>query len=344
MADPDPDAAASPLTVPPSRLGRRIAGLVALAVLVGALILVLPGLDDVRSRFANVNAAWLAVIALLQLASCFFYIAAFRGVFAVRSRWRDSYDVGMAEQAVNVLLPVGGIGGVALGAWVMRRDGMPSTDVARRSVAFFVITSAPNFVLVALVGTIIASGLVSQTAPPAVTLIATAGSAAAIALVAALPRLNQRLARRPAPDTTGQGTWSWASVRSGLRRAAATLAGGVEVTAALTRPPNPQALIGAWGYLILDVASMWAAFAAFGDTPPLAVFVFAYLIGQLGGLIPLPGGIGGTDGGLIGAFVLYGASLPEATAAVLAYRVFELGIPAVLGTAAFVRVRRVLLA
>jgi hypothetical protein len=39
-----------------------------------------------------------------------------------------------------------------------------------------------------------------------------------------------------------------------------------------------------------------------------------YLIGQLGGLLPLPGGVGGIDGGLIG-----GASLePDDFAAVVA--------------------------
>ena len=48
----------------------------------------------------------------------------------------------------------------------------------------------------------------------------------------------------------------------------------------------------------------------------LAVLVLGYLIGQLGNLIPLPGGVGGTEGALIGVFALYGVDLPEATAAV----------------------------
>ncbi|HEU4979543.1 MAG TPA: lysylphosphatidylglycerol synthase domain-containing protein, partial [Solirubrobacteraceae bacterium] len=94
------------------------------------------------------------------------------------------------------------------------------------------------------------------------------------------------------------------------------------------------------GYMTFDVLALWAAFEAFGGAPPAGPFVFAYVIGQLGGLIPLPGGIGGTDGGLIGALVLYGAPLSQATAAVLAYRAFQLGIPALLGTVAFVQLRR----
>ena len=91
-----------------------------------------------------------------------------------------------------------------------------------------------------------------------------------------------------------------------------------------------------------DLLSLAAAFAAFGTMPSLAAFIFAYAVGQLGGLIPLPGGIGGTDGGLIAALSLYGSPLSQATAAVLAYRAFQLGLPAILGSVAFVQLRHTL--
>jgi hypothetical protein len=68
----------------------------------------------------------------------------------------------------------------------------------------------------------------------------------------------------------------------------------------------------------------------------------AYVLGQLGGLIPLPGGVGGADGGLIAALALYGTPLGTAAAAVLAYRAFQLGLPALLGALAVVRLPRVL--
>jgi len=91
-----------------------------------------------------------------------------------------------------------------------------------------------------------------------------------------------------------------------------------------------------------DVGALAAAFAAFGDVPGPAVIVLAYAVGQLGGLIPIPGGIGGVDGGLIAAFVIYGTPAPVATAAVLAYRTVQLGLPAVVGTIGFVRLQRTL--
>jgi len=73
------------------------------------------------------------------------------------------------------------------------------------------------------------------------------------------------------------------------------------------------------------------------------VLVLGYLIGQLGNLVPLPGGIGGTEGALIAVFALYHVNITEATAAVLAYRLFQLAVPAVLGAPAFVVLRRKLM-
>jgi hypothetical protein len=59
-------------------------------------------------------------------------------------------------------------------------------------------------------------------------------------------------------------------------------------------------------------------------------------------LLPAAGGVGGTEGGLIGMFAFYDTPLGVAAAAVLAHRVFQLGLPAVCGAVALVRVRHVL--
>ncbi len=72
------------------------------------------------------------------------------------------------------------------------------------------------------------------------------------------------------------------------------------------------------------------------------MLVFAYLIGQLGGLIPIPGGIGGIEGGLIGAFAVYQVPVSYTAAAVLAYRALQLWIPGMLGSIAFVQLRSTL--
>ncbi len=102
-------------------------------------------------------------------------------------------------------------------------------------------------------------------------------------------------------------------------------------------------VLGAIGYMAFDVIALAVMFTALGGgAPELGVFVLAYTVGQLGGLVPLPGGVGGTDGGLIAAFALLGTPVGVAAAAVLAYRAFQLGVPAILGLAAFASLRRTL--
>ena len=84
-------------------------------------------------------------------------------------------------------------------------------------------------------------------------------------------------------------------------------------------------------------------FQAFGGgAPPIGIFILAYSLGHAGAFIPTPGGVGGTEGGLIGTFVAYGTPIGLAAAAVLAYRVFQLGLPAIAGAFALLRVRHTL--
>ena len=95
-------------------------------------------------------------------------------------------------------------------------------------------------------------------------------------------------------------------------------------------------LLGALGYYAFDNAVLWAAFHAYGRTPPLGVIAMGYLIGSLATALPTPAGLGTTEGGLIGALVLYGAPATHAAAAVLLYRGITLAVPAVLGGVACV--------
>ena len=117
---------------------------------------------------------------------------------------------------------------------------------------------------------------------------------------------------------------------------------GVHDAAALIRARDALVIGGAVGYMVFDAGALAAAFHGFGGVPAPGVLVVAYAVGQLGGLIPIPGGIGGVDGGLIAAFALYGTSASLATAAVLAYRVVQVGLPAAAGTVGFLRLQRTL--
>ena len=179
-------------------------------------------------------------------------------------------------------------------------------------------------------GAALAVGLLGGDVP----LVLTAGpailAAAAIVAVAVLPRLLP--AHRPAG---GRGDRLGAAVHGAL-------SDGVREAGRLLASGQALILFGAVGYMAFDVAALIAAFAALGSVPPIGLLVLAYVVGQLGGLLPIPGGVGGAEGGLIAALVVYGTPLAEAAAAVLAYRAFQLGLPALLGTLAAARLPSVL--
>lgn len=311
---------------------RRLIGFAILIAVVAIAVVSLPGLGSLRHRFSVVDWRLLIAIAALKLGSCVANIVAFRDVFCRRMSWRFSYRLGMAEQATNVLLPTGGAGGLALGAWALHQGGMDKEAIGRRSVAFFVLTSLPNFAVTALLGPLLLLHVFTGTDPAIWTIVFTALAWVISLITALLPLGLRRLAyNRLQGRVTGK-----------LRIIVVSLAGGIRDVGTLIRERRWKAILGAIAYLVFDIAALLVAFAAFGSHHALGPIVFGYVIGQLGGLIPLPGGVGGTDGGLIGALVLYGSPLATATAAVLAYRVFQVAVPAILGSFAFVGLRHTL--
>jgi uncharacterized protein (TIRG00374 family) len=99
-------------------------------------------------------------------------------------------------------------------------------------------------------------------------------------------------------------------------------------------------LVGSVGYWAFDNAVLWATFQAFDLSVPLTVILMGYLIGELGGLLPIPGGVGGIDGGQIGTLIVYGAPAVGTAAAVLSYRVILFWLPLIAGGMAFASLRR----
>jgi len=316
-----------------SHLRSRLLLLAGIVVVVVLVVTLAPGLASLRSRLARAEPGWIAAGCVLKFLSGLSYVAVFRAVFCERMSWRMSYRIGMAELGANAVVPTGGAGGLALGAWALQRGGVPGTVIARRSVAFFLLTSLPNVAALILVSALLALHAVPGHANLALTLIPIAAAILAILGTLATGRLADALRRR-AEQRHG--------IESTRVRVLAALAEGVSESLRMLRRHDPTLLLGLIGYLAFDVMVLWACFHAFGPTPPLAIIWIAYLIGELGGLIPVPGGIGGVDLGLVGAFVLYGVPVGAATAAVLAYRAIALWVPGVFGAAAFVSLRRAL--
>jgi uncharacterized protein (TIRG00374 family) len=333
---------ASDLEVPEelSRRNLRSRLLLALGILLAviALVTLLPGLGALRSRLSQAQPEWLVLGVLLKVLSGLGYVIVFRTVFCRRMSWRVSYQIGMSELGANAVFPTGGAGGLALGAWALKRGGMPTAEIARRSAAFFLLTSLPNVVGVIIVGVGLAVGVFPGETNPALTILPAAIAAGAI--IASLlsggtaEGLHRRLERS---ETNGSSRRAKVALK-----ALVAVADGVNEAVAMLRERDALLIFGLIAYLAFDVMILWATFRAFGAAPPLGVLWIAYLIGELGGLIPVPGGIGGVDAGLVGTLVLYNVPITAATSAVLAYRAIALWVPAVLGAAAFAGLRRTL--
>src|SRR5205807_7029146 len=77
-----------------SGLRRRVVVLIGVVILVVAVITLVPGLADLRHRFAHAKWEWLVVGAALKLLSGLSYVAAFRAVFCQRMSWSLSSKIG----------------------------------------------------------------------------------------------------------------------------------------------------------------------------------------------------------------------------------------------------------
>jgi uncharacterized protein (TIRG00374 family) len=327
----------------PEALGRRklrkqLLILTAVILAVVAVVTLLPGLDGLRTRLSHAKPGWLALGVVLKVLSGLGYVAIFRMVFCRRMSWRVSYQIGMSEVGANAVLPTGGAGGLALGAWALKRGGMPASEIARRTAAFFLLTSVANVLGVILIGAALAVRVLPGETNLALTALPAAIAAASIvgSLLAGrgAARLHRRLQANEASASSKRSTL--------VLKTLVAIADGVNEAVALLREGNAWLIAGILAYLIFDIMILWAGFRAFGAAPPVAILAIAYLIGELGGLIPVPGGIGGVDAGLVGTFVLYNVPITAAASAVLAYRAIALWVPAVVGSAAFIWLRRTL--
>ncbi len=321
----------------PRHIAIRVAEIAAVIGLVAVAISALPGLDQVRDRLQHAQPVWLAAVALSEVASCLGYMLAFRATFCPQMSWGLSYDISMSELAANSLLPSGGAGGLALGVWALHQAGMATGHIARRTVAFFVVTSAPNFVAVVVVGLLTFVGVFPGDQSVLFTLVPAVIAAAVIEFAWLSPKLLRTFGKPLA--ATGRERWL-DRARHGIRSGLQAAADGVDLAKALLRSHSFGVVVGSFSYLTFDIAALGFGFAAVGHVPPFGTLVMGYLIGQLGNLLPVPGGIGGTEGALVGMFAIYGVNVSDAVAAVFVYRLFQLTVPALLGAPAFVLLRR----
>lgn len=314
---------------PRALLRKSAPAFIAIAVLI-LVALFAPGLGEVRESWQEASPVWLLIAVAFEALSFGSYIVMFAPVFCRGMSWRRSWEIGGSELAVGSLIPASGAAGVAFGAWVLHEGGMEPDTIARRSVAFLLIKSSVNFIAVAVIGLAMWIGLFGVDEPWTLTLLPASLSIALIVAVLLVPRLGP--GERPPANASRPRRFIAAS-----RTALIT---GTEVAVERVGSGNVRLIGGAIGYWIFDNAVLWATFHAVGYSPAITIVLMGYLIGQMGGLLPIPGGVGGIDGGLIGTLIVYGAPAAVVVAAVLAYRVILFWLPLLLGAVAFFQLRR----
>jgi uncharacterized membrane protein YbhN (UPF0104 family) len=301
----------------------------------------LAGIGKTVHRIEGGDAYWIALGVLFEILSFAGYMVLFRAVFADRAPrrigWRESYEITLAGLVATRLFAAAGAGGLALTAWALRRSGMEARIVACRMVAFMVLLYVIYAGSLLIAGIGLGTGLLPGGGSFAITIVPAIFAAVMFAAGGAMALLPGDIERR-------LGRWASRSGRgsrfvTAVVAAPGLAASGVRTAIDLIRTRDPR-LLGApawWGF---DICVLWAMFHAFGSPPPFAVIWMAYFVGTLGNLLPLPGGLGGVEGGMIGAFAAFGVEFNLAVLAVLSYRAISFWLPTLPGAVAYLQLRR----
>jgi uncharacterized membrane protein YbhN (UPF0104 family) len=215
---------------------------------------------------------------------------------------------------------VGTFSALAATGWLLRRYGVEPRRLLTRCAGLLCLLIGFGFVANGAAGALLLAGVpggphdLSHTGLP---ILVSLGVLSVAALAMATVRRWDRRAPRP------------------IRGIAAGLEAGWETVGA----PHWR-LLGAAGFLCLDMAALWAACAATGHPLGLLAVLIAYCIGYLATVIPMPAGIGVLDSGLAGALVLYGMSPAASVGAVLVYHAIAIWVPGLGGLVAWLPTRR----
>jgi uncharacterized protein (TIRG00374 family) len=322
------------------RAAITVLGAVVLAGFVYYVIPQIAGLGATLRRLRTGDKWWLALGAAFEAISIASQIVLFRGVFSRpgnRISWGTSYQIVLAGGVATKLLATAGAGGIALTVWALRAAGLAAADVATGMVSLELLEYGVFMAALAICGFGLWLGVFAGSAPLGLTLVpALVGTAAIVltVLVVLVDEPLERFLRTRADRSKGRAARWWGRAAAVPRSVRA----GMGAALAMVRRRD-LSLLGAcvsWGF---DIGALWASFHAFGHSPPGAVLVMGYYVGMLGNTLPLPGGIGGVEGGMIGSFLAFGVNGSLAVIAVLAYRTISYWLPTLPGAIAYLRLR-----
>jgi uncharacterized membrane protein YbhN (UPF0104 family) len=319
------------------RLGKSAIKLLGYAVLAFLLLKLIPGLKQALASLQHVSWAWVLAAILIETVSELGFVTSWRAILDPESVLgrdgrgpRVSARVAWTQLGGSTLMPGGSLASMGVGGWILHRLGMPTKQIAEREFNLSFLNTAIDALALVGFGLGLATGLfvgerkLTLTLLPAI--LALLGIVA-VRLLALRSSAHPRIASAKHPK---------------LAAARATLVDAVNDTDRLLfHRGGLKSVLGALVYLWFDVLVLWSAFYAIHahPVPGFAVVVMAYIIGALGGSIPLPAGLGAV-GGIVGMLILYGVGHNAAFAAVVIYQAVGLLVPLVGGGIAYMLLRR----
>jgi putative heme transporter len=321
---------------------KAISRLLLAAVFVIAAALALAHLDQfeqVVDRVEHGDLRWLALACGFEIVSFGGYVVLTRTVYqpcAPQLGWIASAELTLGGVVATRIFSAGGAGGIAFTAWVLHRAGMDARTAARRLSAFMLLLYSAYIGALLIGGLLVVAGVLTSVPHLLGVAAAVVGAVVTCGALAVL-RVPPDLQRRVAAMSGESGMRG----RFATRLAAAPQVAGNAARLALVivraRPAVMLWPLVWWGF---DVATLWASFHAFGEAPSPGMLVLCYFLGQLGNLLPLPGGVGGTEGGMVGAFAASGVDAGLALIAVIAYQLISTYLPALPGLPGYLDLRR----
>jgi uncharacterized membrane protein YbhN (UPF0104 family) len=298
-----------------------LAALLATAAVVSGLGRV-AGFAEMRSTLDGARPSWLVLCAVGQVAVFAGYAGALRRTVAsgdsgVSLGLGPSLRLALAGFAATQVFAFGGVGGLALLYWALRRFGrdrrQATVELIGLNTAIYLV-----FAVVAWVGALVA--LSTSAAPLAMTIPWLVG-VPLVVLVARWFTAPARIDRWTSEDREGFHRLLGIGVAA---------AGWTRARTADERPMFGWALL----YWIGDVVSLTAALRAFDAGPGVAAVVVAYATGYLAQAVPIPLiATAGVDAATAATLHAVGVPLDAALLGVLAHRLFAFWLPVIPGAA-----------
>jgi hypothetical protein len=319
-----------------SHLKRRAVELAGFLLVIYAVLKLIPALKQALRVIEHASWEWAVALLAIEVVSETGFVFAWSrivdpdNVLAREGRGRRmDQRVAWMQLGGGLLLPGGAWGGAGAGGVILHRFGMPTKLIAERQLNLSFLNTGISALAIVVFGLGLATGILTGEGNLLLTLLPAALAGAGIlAVVVIAPRADAGAKRLQAKHGT-------------IATTIMTLAAAVEDTKRFFHRGAWAPALGGIAYLGFEVVVLWLAFRAVHATPVpgFPIVIMAYVIGALGGSLPLPAAAG-TIGGVAGMLIAYGVAHNPAIAAVLVHQAVGLLVPVIGGAIAYTILRR----